>query len=112
MTNRPRTNYGRKWRLRGQFALYLVTSLLVGGTAPLLAREQSEEFVAGLRERGLFALTNDYLSQMETSKLADTDFRQRISLLRGLTLLDEARQTPDRDKQAALLQKARIELES
>ena len=75
------------------------------------AREQSEEFVAGLRERGLYDLALDYLTQMETSPLADAAFRERIPYHRGITLIAEARQTPDVDERTALFDKASTELE-
>jgi hypothetical protein len=79
--------------------------------SPAMAKEQGEEFVAGLRSRGLYDLALDYLSQMEGSGLADEAFRQRIAYLRGVTLIDEARQAADSDKQAKLLDQARGELD-
>ena len=75
------------------------------------AKEQAEEFVAGLRERGLYELTLDYLSQMESSPLTDDAFKPRIAYLRGVTLIDEARQATDAGEQSKLLDRARAELD-
>jgi tetratricopeptide (TPR) repeat protein len=75
------------------------------------AKEQAEEFVAGLRGRGLYDLTLDYLSQMESSPLADDAFKPRIAYLRGVTLIDEARQATDAGDQSKLLDRARAELD-
>jgi tetratricopeptide (TPR) repeat protein len=76
------------------------------------AGEQSEEFIAGLRERGMYELALDYLSQMESSRLADAEFKARIPYHRGITLIAEARQTPDVDERTALFDKASKELEA
>jgi hypothetical protein len=75
------------------------------------AREQSEEFLAALRERGLYELALDYLAQMETSRLAAKEFQMRIPYHRGVTLIAEARATPDVDERARLFEKASQELE-
>jgi tetratricopeptide (TPR) repeat protein len=75
------------------------------------AREQAEEFVAALNERGLQELALDYLQQMETSPLADAAFRKRIPYHRGIVLIAQARQTPDADQRAALFQQASRELD-
>ena len=50
-------------------------------------------------------------TQMETSPLADAEFRERIPYHRGITLIAEARQTPDVDERAALFDKASQELD-
>ena len=85
--------------------------LLLSLSASTSAREQAEEFVGGLRERGLYELALEYLTQMETSPLADAAFRERIPYHRGITLIAEARQTPDVDERAALFDKAWQELD-
>ncbi len=77
----------------------------------LFAREQAEKFVAGLDQRGLYELALDYLQQMETSPLADAAFRARIPYHRGITLIAQARQTPDADQRAALFRQAAKELD-
>ncbi|HEY2839476.1 MAG TPA: hypothetical protein VGJ26_10015, partial [Pirellulales bacterium] len=88
-------------------ALAVVTCFAVVASA----KEQAEEFVAGLRSRGLNELALDYLSQMEGSRLADDAFKQRIAYLRGVTLIDEARQATDSEAQSKLLDQARAELD-
>ena len=75
------------------------------------AREPAEEFVAGLRDRGLHELALDYLERMESSRLADAEFRRRIGYHRGVTLIALARQTVDEQQRADLLDRARAELE-
>lgn len=75
------------------------------------AREQSEEFLQGLRDRGLHELALDYLTQMRTSRLADAEFRDRIPYYRGVTLIAQARQTPDVEERTRLFEKASQELE-
>jgi tetratricopeptide (TPR) repeat protein len=93
--------------VRAAFALWLGCA----ATASACAKEPAEEFVAGLRGRGLYELTLDYLSQMESSSLADEAFKQRIAYLRGVTLIDEARQATDSEAQSKLLDRARGELD-
>jgi hypothetical protein len=89
--------------------LLALTACLI--TPQILAREQAEEFVAGLRERGLHELALGYLQQMETSPLGDAAFRERIPYHRGVTLIAQARQSPDADQRAALFQQASRELD-
>jgi hypothetical protein len=91
--------------------LAFLALLCFAATRAACAKEQAEEFVAGLRSRGLYELTLDYLSQMEGSRLADDAFKQRIAYLRGVTLLDEARQATDSGEQTKLLDRARGELD-
>ncbi len=74
------------------------------------AREQAEEFLKGLQERGLHGLALDYLLQMESSSLTNAEFRERIPYHRGVTLIAQARQTPDIDQRATLLSEAWREL--
>lgn len=82
--------------------------MLAASAAP--AVEPAEEFVAGLRERGLDELTLDYLSRMETSRLADEQFKRRIPYHRGVTLIALSRETVDPDARSKLLGEARAEL--
>lgn len=109
----PTSQSGRAQRrvrlVRLAASLLAVVLCLVG--PQLFAREQADEFVAALRERGLYELALDYLSQMETSPLADAAFRARISYHRGVTLISQARQTPDADQRAALFRQASQELD-
>jgi tetratricopeptide (TPR) repeat protein len=103
---------------RGRYQGWLSIARAVGAVvcvvslaASLSAREQSEEFLQGLRERGLHELALDYLTQMRTSRLADAEFRDRIPYHRGITLIAQARQTPDVDERTKLFEKASRELE-
>ena len=84
---------------------------LLGLAAGSFAREPAEQFVAALRDRGMYDLALDYLAQMETSRLADAEFKGRIPYHRGLTLIAKARQTPDVDQRAALFEQASRELQ-
>lgn len=96
----------------GRFArglVALVCLFVAAGTA--LATEQADEFLTGLRERGYHEITLDYLTQMETSRLAPADFRERLPYHRGVTLIALARQTPDVDQRTALFDQASQELE-
>lgn len=91
-----------------------ICAALVGALAlcaPLSAAEQSDDFLAGLRERGLYELALDYLAQMETSPLATADFRERIPYHRGVTLIAQARQIADVDQRTELFEQAAKELE-
>src|SRR3990172_9024656 len=90
-TSQSWRNTRRALAARALVAVAAVTCCLAAASA----REQAEEFVAGLRERGLHELALDYLSQMETSRLADAAFRERIPYHRGVMLIAQARQTAD-----------------
>src|SRR5262249_19855244 len=101
----PRAGMATLWV--GRVAIVLVA----WWAGPACGKEQAEEFAAGLRNRGLYELTLDYLSRMENSRLADDAFRQRIAYWRGMTLIDQARQGSDADEQKKLLDRARAELD-
>jgi tetratricopeptide (TPR) repeat protein len=91
----------------------LVASLwLVVAIAPAEAVEQAEAFIAGLNGRGLTDVVLDYLDHIESSRLIDDDFRQQIPYHRGVTLIDQARQTGARDERARLLAEAREQLDN
>ena len=77
----------------------------------ILPRAAERPNCTALRDRGLYELALDYLSQMESSPLADDAFQSRIGYHRGMTLLDQGRQTIDRDQRTALLSKARDEFD-
>ena len=110
VANAGEADAGFTFELRAVALLAIVASMALF-SAKVSAREQSEEFLAGLRERGLYELALDYLAQMETSPLADAEFETRIPYHRGITLIAEARQTPDVDERTALFDKASKELE-
>ena len=75
------------------------------------AREQSEEFMRALRDRGLEELALDYLKRMETSRLAGDEFRRRIPFHRGTVLLALSRRAADPALRTARLGEARAQVE-
>jgi tetratricopeptide (TPR) repeat protein len=83
--------------------------LAIGG--PGFSAEQTEEFLRGLKERGLNELALDYLDRMKSSSLADEKFRQAIPYHRGMVLLDQSRRTVDPEVRTRLLDEARTQLE-
>jgi hypothetical protein len=91
----------------------LLTTVLIAiyGPSALFSAEQAEEFLRGLKERGLNELALDYLERMKTSPLADEKFRQAIAYHRGVVLLEQSRQTVEPDVRSRLLGEARAELE-
>jgi len=102
---------GRRDRaVRTLYALLALVVLFAVGVQSA-AREPSEEFLKGLRERGLHELALDYLTQMETSRLATPEFRAAIPYYRGVALIAEARAIADVDERQALFDKASRELE-
>jgi hypothetical protein len=92
-------------------ARFLTLAVTYVTSCAIQAGEPSEEFVTALRDRGLYELALDYLTQMETSRLADDKFRERIPYHRGVTIIAEARQTADVDERTALFEEARRELD-
>ncbi|MGD9635834.1 MAG: hypothetical protein AB7G28_21465 [Pirellulales bacterium] len=99
---------GRPRRFLRIFAPLLALAI---GAANAAAREQADEFLAGLRERGLYDQALDYLEQMESSPLSTPEFRERIPYHRGVTLIAQARQIADVDQRTALFEQASRELE-
>jgi tetratricopeptide (TPR) repeat protein len=96
----------RRW---ASIATTVALTLLIAAAS--VAREQTDEFVAGLRERGLHELALDYLDQMQSSPLADEAFRGRIDYHRAMIYVDQARRTPDADQRAELFDRARNDLD-
>jgi hypothetical protein len=86
--------------------------LLIGRLSqPAVGEEQAEEFLKGLRARGLEELALDYLNQAEVSRLVAPEFRRRIPYHRGMTLLALMRRSADAAARAKWLDEARKELE-
>ncbi len=56
------------------------------------AAEETEKFLQRLRAERMFDVALDYLEQMRTSPLADSDFRSTIDYEIGSTLIAAARQ--------------------
>jgi tetratricopeptide (TPR) repeat protein len=75
------------------------------------AAEQAEEFLNGLKQRGLAELALNYLEGMETSALASDEFRRKIPYHRGVVLIELSRQSADPAARSRLLDEARTALE-
>jgi tetratricopeptide (TPR) repeat protein len=84
-------------------------SLWIAGNAA--AVEPADEFLKGLRERGLNELALDYLELMKTSQAVDDEFRETIPYYRGVVLIEQSRLSADSATRARLLDDARSELE-
>lgn len=100
----------RNWHARA-LAISIAIAGVCGGVSRSQAREQADEFLSGLRERGLHELALEYLTKMETSRLATPEFRERIAYHRGVTLIAQARAIADVEQRKALFQQASRELE-
>ena len=90
--------------------LALLVILAVPGLC--FAAEQPEEFLRGLKERGLNELALDYLERMKTSALVDEEFRRKIPYHRGVVLIEQSRQSADPALRSRLLDEARAALEN
>lgn len=90
------------------FELLAGVWLLAGlGTPPeCLAIEQSSEFLAGLREKGLFDQAEAYLEQMRTSPLASPEFVATIDYELGVTLVQSCQAERVVAKKAGLIDRA------
>ncbi len=104
---------GRRERGARLPAALTAAILILGSASGGLAwgAEPAEDFLKGLRERGYHELALDYLTQMETSRLASAEFRERIPYHRGVTLIAQARETADIDQRKVLFEEASRELE-
>lgn len=68
ITQRP--HYAQKTFWPSVIAVVLL-AFIVRANPGLQAREQAEEFVKGLQDRGLHDLAQEYLDQLNTNPLAD-----------------------------------------
>jgi tetratricopeptide (TPR) repeat protein len=91
----------------------LFAAVLVAFALPCLgySKEPAEEFIRGLKERGLNELALDYLDRIQDSRLIDDKLRQQIPYHRGVVLLEQSRQSTDPAARGQLMDKARQELE-
>jgi hypothetical protein len=87
--------------------IWLVVSPSVGA-----AQEPADEFLAGLRQRGLFDFAMRYLEQAKTSPLVDDGFRARIEFEQALTLVKQGEATADRALRERLLSEAQARLKA
>jgi tetratricopeptide (TPR) repeat protein len=91
---------------------YLAVFSITTATAERLpAAELSEDFLSGLKQRGLGELALDYLERMETSPLSSDEFRRKIPYHRGVVLIELSRQSADPAARSRLLDEARTALE-
>ena len=99
--------------MRPALRLTALLLLTVSATAamPALAAEQAQEFLDGLKQRGLNELALDYLNRMESSPLADDQFRRKIPYHRGVVLIEQSRQTADPAERSRLLDEAQTQLQ-
>jgi len=74
------------WRRR-LLACLVAAGWLCAAVAGGRAAEETQRFLDGLRERGLYDVALDYLQQMRTSPLADQDFKTVIDYEAGVTLI-------------------------
>lgn len=76
-----------------------------------IAVEPADDFLRGLRERGLNELALDYLEHMKTSQAVDDEFRAKIPYYRGVVLIEQSRQSTDPTARTRLLDEAQTALE-
>lgn len=100
----------RTW-LTNRFAALLATGLVVVLLRPSAAAEPAQEFLDGLRQRGMYETALLYLERSQTNPITPADFRTRIEFEQGRTLLEQARATADPDIRDRLLGEARAKLE-
>ncbi len=83
----------------------ILLSVLSGAILPAIAfgTEPAEEFLRGLKERGLNELALDYLERMKSSPLVGEDFRRQIPYQRGVALIEQSRQAADPGERSRLL---------
>jgi tetratricopeptide (TPR) repeat protein len=95
--------------LRRGFLLAVLSGAILPAAA--VGTEPAEEFLRGLKERGLNELALDYLERMKTSPLVGEEFRRQIPYHRGVVLIEQSRQSADPAVRSRLLDQARAELE-
>lgn len=74
--------------------------------------EQVENFITGLKHRGLHDYALLYMEQMKNSPLASAEFRKNIDFEQGTTLVDYARITQDKKLRDDLFEQAREKLDA
>ncbi len=94
-------------------ALIALLLLAVSATVatPASAAEQAQEFLDGLKQRGLNELALEYLNRMESSPLVDDQFRRKIPYHRGVVLIEQSRQSADPAVRSRLLDEAQAQLQ-
>src|SRR5688572_21490336 len=106
----------RAQRYGSLYASYFATAFLAmlalrTCSSPAFAAEQPEEFLRGLKDRGMNELALEYLDRMTMSRLVDEEFRKQIPYHRGVALIEQSRQSSDAAQRSRLLDEARAELE-
>ena len=85
-------------------------AILVSSSAALLAADDYERFLEGLRDRGYFDVTLEYLARLRTDPRIPDDFKSRISYEEGTTLIAAAVADRDADQKSRFLNLARDKL--
>jgi hypothetical protein len=93
------------------FLIALASAALLFSPRTASAVEPAEEFVKGLQERGMDDLAIEYLDRLKTSPLATEAIKKRIPYLRGVALVEQAKQSTDPAERNKLLDAGRRELE-
>ncbi len=101
---------GTPWRGARLFVVPSCIALLFFAK-PAIAVEPAEEFVKGLQERGMDDFAIEYLDRLKTSPLASDAIKKRIPYLRGVALVEQAKQSADPAERNKLLDAGRQELE-
>lgn len=103
-------------RLSDRLPTYCKVVWLLLLLAPLTnsasAKELSDAFLKGLREKGYYDTALDYLDHMESSRLASAEFRRLVPYHRGILYIEQARISTSRSVQTDLLNQAASQLNS
>jgi len=96
--------------LRRAFVRGAVLAVMVAGPAAVRAEEDMRtavQFLAGLRERGLYDLACEYLELLRNDRSTPEEIRSTIDYDKGQLLVDEAAKTGDLVRRKDLLDQAR-----
>jgi hypothetical protein len=85
-------------------------AMIAAIAAPACAVEPAEQFLQGLKNRGLNDVALEYLERAKTSPAVSEDFRKLIPYHRGLVLVEASRQAADPATRDRLMDEARSEL--
>lgn len=99
----------RRWRV-----VVLLCSWMLLGVLPISianAEEPYLDFIHGLRDQRHFDFALTYLEQLEASTDVPPEIRELIPYERGMTLLEQARQMTNLDRQREFLDRATAALE-
>ena len=72
--------------------------MVLVGTQGLYADEPAERFLNALRDKGYYDIALEYLDKVKNNPSVPSDFLQRISYEKAVTLIDQVAQLADREK--------------